>query len=35
MDEVGSNVGGKTEVYQNDWPCGKVSLVENGETIER
>jgi len=35
MDEVGSDVGREAEVDQNDWPCRKVPLVENGETVKR
>ena len=34
MSEVGSDVRWEAEVYQNDWPCRQVSLVEDGETIE-
>ena len=32
---MGSDVWGKAEVYRDDQPCGKVSLVENGKAIKR
>ena len=35
MKEVGSDVWGKAIVDQNDWPCGKVPLVENGKAVKR
>jgi len=34
MGKVGLDVGGEAEVYQDDWPCGKIPSVENGEAIE-